>query len=88
MDTKNPYAETPEKKKVDDAGESREEMVDIEKIIKKVFSDPDLAKKVEESQRKYGTLTAKDLQEIYDSNLGAYVPQIPISKAYVPKTPF
>lgn len=37
----------------------------IDKIEKKLANDPDLPKKCEEFQKKYGTLTAKDLMRTF-----------------------
>ena len=41
---------------------SREEIIEaMKRVVKEVEDDPEVAKKAEESQRKYGTLTAEDL---------------------------
>ena len=40
-----------------------EEIKSIDKIIEEIMNDPELPKKVEEYQRKYGTLTEEDLRK-------------------------
>lgn len=42
--------------------ERRETVIEVlKRIVEKVESDPEVAKREEEFQRKYGTLTAEDL---------------------------
>jgi len=40
---------------------SKEELDKIQKVMEEVESDPEVARKAEEDQRRYGTLSAEDL---------------------------
>ncbi len=39
---------------------------EIDKIIEEVMNDPELPKKVEEYQKKYGTLSEEDMLKRFD----------------------
>jgi len=52
--------------KEDRVSQRKKKIKEIEEILDKVWSDPELPKKVEEFQRKHGELTPEDLREKLD----------------------